>query len=127
MSFRSGRQYFFSILVGTGIFFAGAGTMYYDFVLSLHNRILSTTKQAMGTLEEILHSASTVALQSLQIQPLHCASNVNTLRQFVALGLYVRSVSLVRNGTIYCSTLYGDVNFPDISSEYVSQRLLIFC
>ncbi|EUM24172.1 EAL domain-containing protein [Enterobacter sp. BIDMC 26] len=125
MSFRTGRQYFFSILIGAGIFFAGVGTMYYDFVLSLNNRILSTTKQAMGTLEEILHSASTVALQSLQIKPLHCASNVNTLRQFVALGLYVRSVSLVRNGTIYCSTLYGDVNFPDISSEYVSQRLLL--
>ncbi len=73
--------------------------------------ILQFNQRAVSTVEALLSPFDILFQDALPLMPLPCESVQQTLREHSARVPTVRSISLVRNGVIYCSSIFGSTNY----------------
>lgn len=78
-------------------------------------RILHISERAVSTVEALLAPFDTLFEDALPLMILPCENVQRTLREHTARVPTVRSISLVKNGTIYCSSVFGTTHY-DIRS-----------
>lgn len=71
----------------------------------------------------MLDHAARAASDLLPLAGQDCEPNLFALRDQVTRRPYVRSTNLVRNNTLYCSSLFGDFNEPFNAANYVDGSL----
>lgn len=74
-------------------------------------RVLHFNQRAVTTIEALLSPFDKLYQDVLPLMDLPCESVQQTLRKHTARVPTVRSISLVRNGILYCSSVFGSSNF----------------
>lgn len=75
-------------------------------------RMMSFNKRAISTLESVLSPLEKVSADVMQLVGLPCDTVQLRLREHVARMQTVRSVALIKNGILYCSSIFGTRNVP---------------
>ncbi len=81
--------------------------------------------KARTLLERMLDQAEQANLEALPLVNRPCTGNLLQLRKRVALEPFLRSVNLVRDGVINCTSLFGAVHEVDDRSVYTQNKLLL--
>lgn len=74
-------------------------------------RILHFSERAVSTVEALLVPFDMLFEDTLPLMTLPCENVQRTLREHTARVATVRSISLVKNGIIYCSSVFGSTNY----------------
>jgi len=74
-------------------------------------RVLHFSERAVSTVEALLSPFDILFQDTLPLMILPCESVQQTLREHTARVPTVRSISLVKNGIIYCSSVFGTTNY----------------
>lgn len=80
-------------------------------------RLLHFSERAVATVEALLAPFDVLFQDALPLMIFPCESVQQTLREHMARVPTVRSISLVKNGVIYCSSVFGDSHY-DIRSMH---------
>lgn len=75
-------------------------------------RMMSVNKRAISALENILAPLEIVSKDVMQLVGLPCNTAQLRLREHVARMQTVRSIGLVKDGVLYCSSIFGARNVP---------------
>ena len=81
--------------------------------------------KARTLLERMLDQAEQANLEILPLVGRPCAGNLLPLRKRVALEPFLRSINLVRDGVLNCTSLFGPVHEADTRSVYTENKLLL--
>ncbi|KHN52002.1 EAL domain-containing protein [Aeromonas hydrophila] len=111
---------FFILLFSCAVFF-----IRYVFVKELIRESIFSAERAVSQLENMLGHANKSNDATLTLTVEHCDNAVLSLRHQVATVPYIRSVTLISNGNIFCSSLFGAVNYKDLRQAYSMGRLLL--
>jgi len=76
-------------------------------------------------MESMLDHAEQANRSVLPLVKAPCRDNLLVLRKKVAIEPFLRSVNLVRNGIINCTSLFGEANDADDGSIYTGRKLLL--
>ena len=101
--------------------------------LLIHQQTLSTYQaedeismaNAISRIDMIFDTVSQSLGKASDLYSNHCAEMAHSLRQLTALSPYSRSFSMAKQGTIYCSSLAGEVAIP-VSDYFKNDRKLSF-
>ncbi|OLF60436.1 hypothetical protein BTN33_02520 [Aeromonas veronii] len=99
--------------------------MYISFIIKSESRVLASAQKAVDSIESILDYGLVSNNAALTLKDLPCSKAALELRRQVTTVPYVRSVNLAKNGSIYCTSLFGARSFKDNRSEYIDGKLLL--
>lgn len=75
-------------------------------------RMMSFNKRAINTLESVLAPLDKVSADVIELVGLPCEAVELRLREHVARMQTVRSIGLIKDGILYCSSIFGARNIP---------------
>ena len=85
----------------------------------------ASAHKAIALLEEVLDRAEQANREVLPFVAAPCERNLLILRKKVAVEPFLRSVNLVNDGVISCTSLFGPVSEADDASLYLDRKLLL--
>ncbi|WP_421189676.1 EAL domain-containing protein [Aeromonas enteropelogenes] len=85
----------------------------------------ASAHKAITLMEEVLDRAEQVNREVLPFVAAPCERNLLILRKKVAVEPFLRSVNLVNDGVISCTSLFGAVSEVDDGSRYLDRKLLL--
>ena len=91
----------------------------------LKNDASASASKARTLLERMLDQAERANLEVLPLAGRPCSDNLLLLRKRVALEPFLRSINLVRQGIINCTSLFGPAREVDDGSRYTDRKLLL--
>ena len=103
----------------------GSWIIHSIYVQDLRSDSRDSAHKARLLLEEMLDRAEEANREVLPLVNAPCAKNLLILRKTVALEPFLRSVNLVRDGVINCTSLFGEANDADDSTIYTGRKLLL--
>lgn len=103
----------------------GGVILYWQTLAGLHREAWNSASEAERLVDVMLGNAVGAARTALSYSAGDCADAEQVLRQQVALVPFVRSVNLVRDDRIFCSSLFGSFDRPVDVPAYVDGRLLL--
>lgn len=102
------------------------GWMVHDsYEQELKNDASASASKARTLLERMLDQAERANLEVLPLAGRSCSDNLLLLRKRVALEPFLRSINLVRQGIINCTSLFGPAREVDDGSRYTDRKLLL--
>ena len=102
------------------------GWMVHDsYEQELKNDASASASKARTLLERMLDQAERANLEVLPLAGRPCSDNLLLLRKRVALEPFLRSINLVRQGIINCTSLFGPAREVDDGSRYTDRNLLL--
>ncbi|WP_323948684.1 cyclic diguanylate phosphodiesterase [Aeromonas caviae] len=102
------------------------GWMVHDsYEQELKNDASASASKARTLLERMLDQAERANLEVLPLAGRPCSDNLLLLRKRVALEPFLRSINLVRQGIINCTSLFGPAREVDDGSRYTDRKLLL--
>ncbi|WP_068978954.1 EAL domain-containing protein [Aeromonas sp. EERV15] len=104
---------------------AGSWIINSNYVQDLKADSSASAHKARALLEAMLDHAEQANREVLPLVNAPCAENKLVLRTKVALEPFLRSVNLVRDGIINCTSLFGEANDADDGSIYTGRKLLL--
>ncbi|MFM5509574.1 EAL domain-containing protein [Aeromonas rivipollensis] len=114
-----------ALLVLTLPLLAGGWMVHSSYEQELKSDASASAYKARTLLERMLDQAEQANLEALPLVNRPCAGNLLQLRKRVALEPFLRSVNLVRDGVINCTSLFGPVHEVDDRSVYTQNKLLL--
>ncbi|MFM5622440.1 EAL domain-containing protein [Aeromonas veronii] len=99
--------------------------MYFNYLHNSEEWTQHSAKKAVLAIESILDFGEMANQLALNNAGIPCEIVVRKLRHEVTSIPYVRSVNLAKDNIIYCTSLFGESNFPDNGSEYINNKLLL--
>ncbi|MGX5835988.1 EAL domain-containing protein [Aeromonas piscicola] len=112
-------------LVVISLMSIGLTIFYFDFIRSLQHKTDYATQQAISLLDQVFQYAIQTNQSMLNSADGQCQAHLPHLREEAALGPFIRTISLARKGTLYCSSLLGSVSANDDPELYVDGTLLL--
>ncbi len=101
----------------------GIPLMYWQAATLLQSRAVKSAADARTQLDAMLDDAARAAGVVLPLAGQACESVVQTLRSQVAVSPFSRSVNLVADGLIYCTSLMGAYERDEDTASYVGGQL----
>ncbi|SHN11342.1 EAL domain-containing protein [Phytopseudomonas punonensis] len=101
----------------------GIPLMYWQAATLLQNRAEKSAADASAQFERMLDDAARAADVVLPLAGLPCDDVVQTLRSQVAVSPFSRSINLVTDGLIYCTSLMGAYEKSEDTGSYISGQL----
>ena len=91
----------------------------------LHRRIERAASESVAILDDLILTAehNNLTLLPLLLRP--CSDASTAMRLIAGKEPFVRSINLLRDEVIYCSSLYGNTAIRDNSITYVDNRLAL--
>jgi sensor c-di-GMP phosphodiesterase-like protein len=114
-----------ALLVLTLPLLAGGWMVHRSYEQELKSDASASAYKARTLLERMLDQAEQANLEALPLVNQPCTGNLLQLRKRVALEPFLRSVNLVRDGVINCTSLFGPVQEVDDRSVYTQDKLLL--
>lgn len=96
-----------------------------NYMQELESGSAAAAHKAMTLMENMLDHAERANRQVLPLVSAPCDEINFQLREQVALVPFVRSVNLVKEGMLYCTSLFGSVREVDDASPYIARKLLL--
>lgn len=103
----------------------GGWSIHSSYMHDLKAASYSSAYKAKDLMEEMLEHAEQTNQEVLPLVYAPCAENKLVLRTKVALEPFLRSVNLVREGVINCSSLFGEISDADEPGIYTGGKLLL--
>ncbi|HWD32370.1 CSS-motif domain-containing protein [Pseudomonas caricapapayae] len=85
-----------------------------------------TAREAVYAIDRVIESLHTTARQALVLTDRSCNTILPDLRREAVKQPNVRSLSLQKDGQIYCSTLFGSTEVKLTEGSYVKGRLRVY-
>lgn len=101
----------------------GSTIIYWQTVRNLSAEARTASNEAVRLFDVMLANAEGASRVALGQKYGTCDNATLVLREQVAVVPFVRSVNLARDGSIYCTSLFGGFNAPLDDSDYVDGRL----
>ncbi len=76
------------------------------------HRMLAFNSRAITTLENVLAPLQDISADVLQLVGMSCDTAQLRLREYVARMQTLRAIALVKDGVLYCSSIFGPRNIP---------------
>lgn len=83
----------------------------------------ATTRQVVAQIERVLDNLAGAAQALLPLASTPCVEAQLALRGEVTRNAFVRSTNLVRDNTLYCSSLFGEFDEPVDAADYTDGKL----
>lgn len=99
------------VIIGTGMLYLSSGAM-------LNTQVSNAVDEVSDDYDAIISTAYMAARKVTDIQGSPCARVIDRLRKETARQIYVRSINLLQEGKVYCSSVLTDID--DFNSEYSS-------
>lgn len=122
---RTGLRFGGALLVFTLPLLVGAWLIHSNYVQELKAESSASAHKARTLMESMLDHAEQANRSVLPLVNAPCRDNLLVLRKKVAIEPFLRSVNLVRNGIINCTSLFGEANDADDGSIYTGRKLLL--
>ncbi|MGY3854225.1 EAL domain-containing protein [Aeromonas aquatilis] len=122
---RTGLRFGVALLVFTLPLLVGGWLIHSNYVQELKAESNASAHKARTLMESMLDHAEQANSSVLPLVNAPCRDNLLVLRKKVAIEPFLRSVNLVRNGIINCTSLFGEVNDADDGSIYTDRKLLL--
>ncbi|MGU5714695.1 EAL domain-containing protein [Aeromonas taiwanensis] len=103
----------------------GGWNIHSNYLYDLQEYSRTAAHKAITLMEEVLDRAEQVNREVLPFVAAPCERNLLILRKKVAVEPFLRSVNLVSDGVITCSSLFGAVSEADHGSLYLDRKLLL--
>lgn len=110
--------FFTPILLGLPILYWQSGN-------TLQERAQSASRAVIEHVDDILDNARKVTEDAAPLIEKPCSEIVETLRIKATTASFVRSLAVIKNDTITCSTIYGDTRLPVTSAHFYDDRLAL--
>ncbi|WFF41599.1 cyclic diguanylate phosphodiesterase [Salinicola endophyticus] len=117
------RQFTLPLLAALAPVLVGVPLMLWQAERELVGQTQESFDYALRKVESIFDYAETATHQVRYLVGAPCKSAVFTLRQQSMATPFVRSLNLVRDGQVYCTSLEGARLFPEQSQNYSAGRL----
>ena len=105
------RRFIICILLAALVFFVTLVSKYIADLRLNEQRVTHFSQRAVLTVETLLDPFDQLYQHTLPLMGISCESVQQTLREFTARVPTVRSISLVKNGVLYCSSVFGASQF----------------
>jgi len=105
------RRIIVCILLATLVFVLTLAIRFFSERQLNEQRILQFSQRAVSTVEALLSPFDILFQDTLPLMLLSCEKAQQTLRMHLARVPTVRSISLVKNGVIYCSSIVGSTHY----------------
>ena len=122
---RPGLRFGGALLVFTLPLLVGGWLIHSNYLQDLKTESRASAHKARTLMESMLDHAEQANREVLPRVNAPCVENKLILRTKVALEPFLRSVNLVRNGIINCTSLFGEVHEADDGSIYTGRKLLL--
>ncbi|MCF3095841.1 cyclic diguanylate phosphodiesterase [Aeromonas australiensis] len=122
---RTGLRCGAALLVFTLPLLVGSWVIHSNYVHDLKVEARVSAQKARVLMEEMLDHAEQANQEVLPRVYAPCAENKLILRTKVALEPFLRSVNLVREGVINCTSLFGEASDADEPDIYIGRKLLL--
>ena len=122
---RTGLRFGGALLVFTLPLLVGGWLIHSNYVKELKAESSASAHKARTLMESMLDHAEQANRSVLPLVNAPCRDNLLVLRKKVAIEPFLRSVNLVRNGIISCTSLFGEANDADDGSIYTGRKLLL--
>ncbi|MCR3907929.1 cyclic diguanylate phosphodiesterase [Aeromonas hydrophila] len=88
-------------------------TLYWQTWSMTRQQAQTAAERAMTQIDSALHHSTLAAKAALPLASRPCREVARELRVLVATSPYVRSVNLSRNGRLYCSSIFDEIDLKD--------------
>ncbi|UUC49159.1 cyclic diguanylate phosphodiesterase [Pseudomonas citronellolis] len=112
-----------SLLVALLPLLLGGGIIYWQTLVSLQREAGLASNEALHLIDVMLGNAAGSARATIAYAEGPCAAAELVLREQVATVPFVRTVNLVRDGRVFCSSLFGNVDEAVNTADFVDGRL----
>lgn len=103
----------------------GSWIIHSNYLQELKAESSASAHKARTLMEAMLDHAEQANRSVLPLVNALCRDNLLVLRKKVAIEPFLRSVNLVRNGIISCTSLFGETNDADDGAIYTGRKLLL--
>lgn len=88
-------------------------TLYWQTWSMTRQQAQTAAERAMTQIDSALYHSTLAAKAALPLASRPCREVARELRVLVATSPYVRSVNLSRNGRLYCSSIFDEIDLKD--------------
>lgn len=117
------RRLAFALLVAVIPVLLAISLAYYQSERGVEEQALDANRFALGRFEVILNDATSAAKAVAPLAGMPCSDAQRALRYQTVAWPLLRSVNLVKDGTIYCASLTGAFPAPEEAQAYVDGQL----
>lgn len=117
------RRLAFALLVAVVPVLLAISLAYYQSEKGVEEQALAANRFALGRFEVILNDATSAAKAVAPLAGMPCSDAERALRYQTVAWPLLRSVNLVKGGTIYCASVSGAYAVPEEAQAYVDGRL----
>jgi len=122
---RTGLRCGAALLIFSLPLLVGAWIIHSNYVHDLKAGARASANKARALMEDMLDHAEQANREVLPRVYAPCSQNKLVLRTKVALEPFLRSVNLVREGVINCTSLFGETDDADEPDIYIGRKLLL--
>ncbi|MCS3457911.1 cyclic diguanylate phosphodiesterase [Aeromonas sp. BIGb0445] len=84
-----------------------------------HNAALDAVEQ----IDQVLEDSKEITMQATPLAGSACTTAARELRMLAASSPYIRAINLTRNGHLYCSSIFEEVDVPEHRDSYIGGQL----
>ncbi|WP_429123575.1 EAL domain-containing protein [Aeromonas veronii] len=104
------KKYVIPFLAFTSINALGIGMVYHHFQNNLEHQLSIATQKAVDLIDLVFSFSENASNDTLREVDAQCDTILLKLREKVALVPFVRTITVAKNDTLYCSSLLGDIS-----------------
>lgn len=96
---------------------------YWQTQSSLRQQAQTAAQRALTEIDDVLAASIRIARQTSPLAGRPCLQVARDLRILTAASPYIRSINLTRNGRLYCSSIFDEVNVAEQRDTYAAGQL----
>ncbi|WP_322862593.1 EAL domain-containing protein [Aeromonas allosaccharophila] len=104
-------------------FLMGSAVLYVSYLQELQVQTTRSAQEIMSRIDSVLLQAANTARYVSPLAGRPCADILPTLRKAAVLAPYVRTIKLVRQDEVYCSSLHGQISTSEPIDSFFAGRM----